>query len=354
MLKKNKTALLVLCLALIGCSQTDNLLVQFPGIPEDAAGIVKRGERFKNLYPTPESYPLQCQYDCYQPQSVLQCNQKASQCLIDWPFTVLEPVGLTLTWFGHASFELVLPQGQRVLFDPVSAGFDWPINWLAALAGDRRQAPPRFITQRNAPVSAVFFSHAHFDHLNKADLKQLGASPDYYLPYGMARYFPQRGYRLHEMSWYSSVTAHHMQIHFVPAHHYSGRGLYALDGDKSLWGGWILEIDGYKVYFAGDTGYSPIFKDIQRKYGNMDLCLLPIGSYHGPNYRNAHLAPEDALTVAQELNCRAMIPWGYGNYSWNMGDISSHSALKRLLTMYQREQPEVQLLVLNEGEGINL
>ena len=95
-----------------------------------------------------------------------------------------------------------------------------------------------------------------------------------------------------------------------------------------------------------------------KTYGDIDVCLIPIASYYSkddPNwYRYVHTTPEDALNAAQELNCKVMIPWGYGNSSWKMGDHSSHSALLRLLHMYNKMDSKVPLYILNEGESISL
>ena len=61
-----------------------------------------------------------------------------------------------------------------------------------------------------------------------------------------------------------------------------------------------------------------------------------------------------ALVAAGDLGCKVMIPWGYGNASWQMGDISSHSPLLRLLHMQQQLQSTVPLLILNEGDSVAL
>ena len=125
-----------------------------------------------------------------------------------------------------------------------------------------------------------------------------------------------------------------------------------------MWGGWVIEQQGKRIFFAGDTGYSPHFKDIQQAYGDMDICLIPIASYyhkeHGNWYRNVHTTPEDALAAASELNCKVMIPWGYGNSSWKMGDHRSHSPLLRLLKMHEEQQSTIPLYILNEGEEVDL
>lgn len=347
--------LAALCAAALSssCSSTTNQVTRYQGEPANAGQIVAQGDRFRNVYPSPKQFPLNCEHDCYLPDPRLQCQEPGESCQVQWP-AMPAILGWQLQWVGHASFRLQFPDGRLVLFDPVSDGFDWPINWLGAIVGGSRRKPDQPLLAAQQRVDAVFYSHAHYDHFNRADTAQFARQSAIYLPFGMSRYLPDQGFQIHEMAWYSQHQRSDLTVHFVPAHHYTGRSLYELDGDTSLWGGWILEAAGEKLFFAGDSGYSPIFQDIRRKYGPMTLCLLPIGSYHGEHYRNAHLAPEDALKVATELGCKRMIPWGYGNYSWLMGDKSSHSALLRLLNMHRQTGAQLELQVLNEGEIVEI
>mgnify|MGYP001356076744 FL=1 len=55
-----------------------------------------------------------------------------------------------------------------------------------------------------------------------------------------------------------------------------------------------------------------------------------------------------AITAANELECQVMIPWGYGNASWGMGDVSSHSALTRFLNMLEVMPLKAKVIVLDE------
>lgn len=125
-----------------------------------------------------------------------------------------------------------------------------------------------------------------------------------------------------------------------------------------MWSGWLIEHGGKKLFFAGDTGYSAHFADIRARVGSIDICLLPIASYHheteGAFYRHVHTTPEDALAAARDLGCKLLIPWGYCNLSWGMGDRSSHAPLQRLLKEYPQHGAGIPLLVLNEGERVSL
>ncbi|MCL1123033.1 MBL fold metallo-hydrolase [Shewanella surugensis] len=318
-------------------------------------------KRFSNLYPKKPSYPMTCTGNCYPASSWVKCEQPAENC----QFTAkqLKPqlnTGYKIRWLGHASFLINSPEGTNLLVDPVSEQFDWPVNWAFWLSEGFNRKPPTWPAEAElATTDAVLYSHIHYDHFNKDDLQRLGTHAEYYVPLGFANHFPKNGYQINEMAWFSTKKQQQLNIHFVPAHHFSNRILMPYlyeDNNTTLWSGWIIEYQGKRLFFAGDTGYSQHFKDIQQRYGDMDVCLLPIASYYHPEnadwYRYVHTTPEDALTASQELNCKIMIPWGYGNASWKMGDHSSHSALLRLLHMHKEMQSNIPLYILNEGDTV--
>ncbi len=325
--------------------------------------------RFKNLYPGDKKYPLSCQQDCYVPQPSLSCqtDTPAEDCryigVQQWPQL---DAGFTVRWLGHASFQINTADGQQILLDPVFAQFDWPVSWAFWLSeGFNRPLPAQLTKQELADTDAVLYSHIHYDHFNKADIARIGKQPNYLVPLAVAEHLPEQQLHITEMAWYSQQQLGKLQVHAVPAHHFSSRiwlpFLYE-DFGQSSWNGWLLELNGKRLFFAGDSGYSAHFADIRQKYGDIDICLLPIASYHhdtdGDWYRYVHTTPEDALSAAVDLGCKRMIPWGYGNASWKMGDLSSHAPLQRLLSMQQQlqhlPQGQVPLLVLNEGDVVKL
>ncbi len=318
-------------------------------------------QRFGNLYPGKKAYPFTCSENCYpiSPQLTCEQDEPAENCQFVGQQSPADlDLGISIQWLGHASFHITMTDGSTFLFDPVSRQFDWPVNWAFRIdSGFNRNEPNWLTPQQISDLDGVMYSHIHYDHFNKSDIKKIGNQTQYLVPLNFADHFDDNGYKITEMSWFSSTTVGQTNIHFVPAHHFSSRiwvpYLYN-DDDKTLWGGWILEQDGKRLFFAGDTGYSKHFKDIQQAYGDMDVCLIPIASYfheqNGEWYRYVHTTPEDALVAAQDLNCKVMIPWGYGNASWKMGDHSSHSPLLRLLHMAKQLNAETPLMILNEGQ----
>ncbi|MEI5639291.1 MULTISPECIES: MBL fold metallo-hydrolase [unclassified Pseudoalteromonas] len=356
--------MLLLSVFLIGCSSknTVNMVVAENAVIKHSH-IQGYEDRYSNLYDKQIAYPVTCEENCYPTTEQIQCQEAMENCHFVGNNPSLElDTGFTIQWLGHAYFKINTADGQQFLFDPVFEQFDWPVNWAFYLADSFNRQPATPLSEAELKqTTAVMYSHIHYDHFNKDDIAALGTKPQYLVPLGFAKHFAQGGYNITEMAWYSSKRFAGVTAHFVPANHFSSRiwvpFIYE-DNNASLWGGWILEQQGKTLFFAGDTGYSPHFKDIQAKYGDIDICLLPIASYYSEEspkwYRKVHTTPEDALTAAQDLNCKVMIPWGYGNASWKMGDRSSHSALFRLLHMRETLNTTTPLYILNEGEAVAL
>ena len=359
--------LTICCLTVLGlstvllsaCSTPNKIRVHTE--PENITNLLDDGSnkiRYANLYRGKQQYPVSCSENCYPAHPQVLCETPAQNCRYTG---IQQPpqlnTGFAVQWLGHASFMVQTPDGQQILIDPVTGQFDWPVNWAAWLTGTSRQLPPAWDNIKLADTDAVLYSHLHYDHFSHSTIEQIGNQVPYYMPIGMANYMPEDGYQVIENGWYSSNTLGDTVLTLIPAHHFNSRYLVD-DFNRAMWGGWLVQHGEYKLLFAGDTGYSPHFKDIQHKYGDIDICLLPIASYFhetdGDWYRHVHTTPEDALTAAQDLGCKLMIPWGYGNASWQMGDHSSHSPLLRLLHMQQQLDSQVPLLILNEGDSATM
>ena len=75
-----------------------------------------------------------------------------------------------------------------------------------------------------------------------------------------------------------------------------------IDKRKSLWGGFSVKGKQQRMWFAGDTGYCAVFKEIGQRLGPIDVALIPIGNYRpqwfvGPY----HCSPSEAVQIHQVL-----------------------------------------------------
>lgn len=208
-----------------------------------------------------------------------------------------------VTWVGHASYVLQLG-GLTVLTDPV---------WSRRIPGVPGRLTPVGVDWSALPrVDAVVISHNHYDHLDAPTIRRLPRDTPMLVPGNLAWWFRRRGFRdVTDLDWYESRRIGEVDFDFVPAHHWSRRGL--TDTCKSLWGGWVLTAGATRVYFAGDTGYGHYFAEIGARYPGIDLAMMPVGAYE-PSWfmRPVHLDPDEAVRATLEAGARrmALMHWG--------------------------------------------
>lgn len=222
-----------------------------------------------------------------------------------------------LTWIGHVTF-LFQYGGLNVLTDPVFGERASPLSF----AGPKRYMPPAMHLDQLPPVDLVLLSHNHYDHLDRAAVKRIAQRNDgrtrWLVPLKVADWFRREGIdNVVELDWWDDTAplAHRGDVKawFVPAQHFSGRGVN--DRNATLWGGWVLEIDGHRLYFAGDTGYGQDFADIGAVFGGFDLSLVPIGAYEPQWFMNAvHVNPEDAVRIHRDVRSAQSVGMHWGTF----------------------------------------
>lgn len=246
---------------------------------------------------------------------------------------------MSVTWIGHSTF-LIQMGGLNMITDPV---------WALRMGMQKRLTEPGLPITSLPPIDLVLISHGHYDHLDFPSIKKLGGDPAFYVPAGLKGVFTKRGYKnIHEADWWDSFEAGTLKLTFVPAQHWTRRGLN--DTNTSHWGGWIIENpeDEQSVYFAGDTGYFRGFKEIAEKH-KLDIVLMPIGAYEPEWFMSvSHINPEDAIKAFLELKGERFIPMHYGAY--RLADDTGPEALERLEKEWDRlALPKEQLKVLKLG-----
>jgi len=152
-----------------------------------------------------------------------------------------------------------------------------------------------------------------------------------------------------EASWYQEYNiSEDIRIIFLPAKHWGRRGLN--DFNKTLWGSFLIIANGMKIFFAGDTAYcEDLFKEIRQLFGDIDICLLPIGAY-SPAFlmQREHTNPEEAVQAFSDLGGKLFIPMHYGTY-----DLSNEPLGEPIVRLRQRaieKGVENQIKELSVGE----
>ena len=152
-----------------------------------------------------------------------------------------------------------------------------------------------------------------------------------------------------ELDWWDDLpVSRALKITFVPAQHFSARGLF--DRDRSLWGGYMIESHGRFVYFGGDSGYSTHFSDIKSRFGPPDIAMLPIGAYE-PRWfmQPIHMNPAEAVRAHRDLGAKQSIGMHFGTFHLTPEAIDRPQAeLKAALDA--SGTPDREFVTLDEGE----
>ncbi len=242
---------------------------------------------------------------------------------VDNPHPLRLPEGLpagrvAATFVNHASF-LLQSRGLNLLFDPIFSPRASPVSW----AGPKRVKAPSPSFEQLPDIGLVLVTHNHYDHMDLPSLARLRRrfDPLFVTGRGNAATLAKAGLtKVLELEWWQEAGAAALgragggaRVTYTPARHFSARGLR--DRGWALWGGFHLELEGLRVFFAGDTAYGPHFAEISSRLGAPDLALLPIGAY-APRwfFRAFHCDPEDAARAHLDLRARLSLAMHFGTF----------------------------------------
>jgi len=219
-------------------------------------------------------------------------------------------------FLGHAAFEIA--GSKRILIDPFLTG-----NPKAAAKPEELEA------------DLILITHAHGDHIGDAVAIAQRTGAKIVAMYDIANYLVEnsRGITTIGMN-YGPTEVDGVKIVQVPAWHSSSDGKYSI-GNAC---GYIVELDGVKVYHAGDTF---VFKDMglfAELYGPIDLALLPIGGHFT-------MGPREAAKAVELLKPKKVVPMHYNTWPPISADPEE---FKRLVG------DRAEVIILEPGESLEL
>ena len=181
--------------------------------------------------------------------------------------------GVKIEWLNHhAAFRIT--NSKTVYIDP------WEIE-----------------TFEDADI--ILITHAHYDHCSPSDIEKIkNADTTIIAPPDCAAKFKNA----QAIKPGQTTTAKGIKIEAVPAYNLTrfrspGTPFHPKDMN---WVGFIIEIDGVRIYHAGDTDKIPEMSDIKA-----DICLLPIGGTYT-------MDAQEATEAANLINPKIAIPMHWG------------------------------------------
>lgn len=233
-------------------------------------------------------------------------NRKPARPLIPEHFDATKPAKQPqITWFGHSAFLLQI-NSKNILLDPMFGKSPSPIPAIGPQRfSDELPAKPEGLPH----IDAVLISHDHYDHLDYLSIKKLSSKTTmFFVPLGLAAHLLKWGVQpnqITELDWWDEYNFEGFTFTCTPSRHFSGRTL--TDRFATLWCSWAIRAGTTNVFFSGDSGYGPHFKQIGEKYGPFDLTLLECGQYD-THWATIHMTPEQTVQAHTDLRGKRMIP----------------------------------------------
>jgi L-ascorbate metabolism protein UlaG (beta-lactamase superfamily) len=180
---------------------------------------------------------------------------------------MIQDIAKKIVWLGHDAFRI--DAVKTIYFDPyqISSG-------------------PK--------ADLILITHDHFDHCSPDDVAVIRQSGTVIVTEKDAAAKLTGDVRVIKPG--ESLTVDEITIEAVPS--------YNTDKDfhpkKNAWLGFIVEVEGVRVYHAGDTDVIPEMKDFA-----VDIALLPVsGTYV--------MTADQAVKAALSINPKLAIPMHYG------------------------------------------
>ena len=196
-----------------------------------------------------------------------------------------------LFYQGHSSVRITTDEGKVIFIDPFAG-----VGYLT-------------------PADLVLITHEHYDH-NAINLITMKPST-----------IVIRSKDALKNGVYFEFDEFGVHIKAVPA--------YNSHHDKAECVGYILTVDGVKIYHAGDTDFIPEMRDLYKE--KIDYALLPIDGHFT-------MTPEEATKAANMIEPKHLIPihmkpgmlWDY------------HQCMKVTAPMAMLVKPNDQITLVHE------
>ncbi|HDD46235.1 MAG TPA: MBL fold metallo-hydrolase, partial [Candidatus Aenigmarchaeota archaeon] len=176
---------------------------------------------------------------------------------------------MRIEWLGHASFKIKW-DGGVLYIDP-------------------------YVIKNGEKADIIFITHEHFDHMDIGKIKTISNEETIIIAPSSAA--QKIGGNVKVVREGESIKIKDIEVEVVPAYNISKpfhpRGLGV---------GYVIGIEGKRIYHAGDTDFIPEME----KIGNVDVALLPIGGTYTMDV-------EDAINACLAIKPKIAVPMHY-NY----------------------------------------
>lgn len=182
---------------------------------------------------------------------------------------MLDLDGITVTWLGHDTMKI---KGDKVIYvDP-------------------------FQLKGGEAADIVLITHEHYDHCSPEDVARIRKKDTVVI--GTADVTAKYKGETKTIKAGDSVTVHGITIQAVPAYNTNKK----FHPKASGWVGYVVNMNGKRVYHAGDTDRIPEMESLK----DIDVALVPVsGTYV--------MTAEEAAEAVDRMKPKVAVPIHYGS-----------------------------------------
>ena len=151
---------------------------------------------------------------------------------------------------------------------------------------------PYGLTEEPHDADLILITHSHYDHYSPEDIAKV-ANKDTLVITPKDIKHPGRSFGLVPTD---QLVLDDYVVEAVPAYNI-GKDFHPKEKN---WLGYVLSMDGKKIYFAGDTDDTPEAEAVR-----CDLAFLPVGGKYTCNV-------EEAVKLAKAIGAQITVPYHYG------------------------------------------
>ena len=179
----------------------------------------------------------------------------------------VQDVVKNITWLGHDGF-LIKGDGKAIVIDP-------------------------FQVKKCEPADVILVTHEHYDHCSPEDIQKVQEASTVIVTEADSAKKLSGDVRVVQPG--DKLTVSGIQIEAVPAYN-TNKNFHP---KQNGWLGFVLIVNGVRIYHAGDTDLIPEMDSIKA-----DIALLPVsGTYV--------MTAEEAVEAAKIIKPKLVIPMHY-------------------------------------------
>jgi len=224
---------------------------------------------------------------CVQ-NNINQTNQTVDR------FTVMNEInvrGVSIKWLGHASFQIT--NGKKFVY-----------------------IDPYVLPANPEKADYILITHEHFDHCDVKNIEKINRKGAEIIGHigciskingtNTNSIEPDESFSYDDGVRAAAVEAYNVDKFRSPGQVFHPQGLGV---------GFVLTIDGVKIYHAGDTDNIPEMTNLQNQ--GIDVALLPIGGTYT-------MTVSEAAEAAQVIKPKILIPMHYNSDKYGVSGINAN------------------------------